>query len=479
MSRILLACIFAACPVATVGQQGDPHRKQGVAGLWLGVMQTGPVSLRMAFDISVARDGVITGKLQSLDQGRAEVPCESFSLNGKNFSVDMPAIAAKYEGELSDDGKSIAGQFIQLGTPVPLTFERIDKLPTLDRPQHPKKPYPYVEEEITFPNPGAGIELAGTITIPKGNGLFPAVILVTGSGPQDRDQTLFEHKPFLVIADYLTRSGIAVLRFDDRGFGTSGGVFAGSTTEDFASDVQAGIAYLRFRKEIDKRAVGIIGHSEGAIAAQIVAAKHAEDVAFVIFLAGFGVSGEELVIAQSTDVIRSAGGSEADVKLSHELMRALVPIAKNSGDAVNTRTKLVAAAANFVEELPDEPTRKALAGSEEAIANRLSDPWVRYFLKYDTAKMLGQIRCPVLALAGSRDIQVRSRENLWAIETALRAGGNQQVTTIELQKLNHLFQTCKTGKVSEYGSLEETFSPEALSTIEKWIRGQLAEHVAR
>jgi pimeloyl-ACP methyl ester carboxylesterase len=266
---------------------------------------------------------------------------------------------------------------------------------------------------------------------------------------------------------------MAVLRFDDRGFGKSGGAFAGSTTNDFASDAHAAMAYLLTRKEIDAERVGIIGHSEGAIAAQIVASDHPDDVAFVVFLAGFGVSGEQLALAQSTDVVRSAGGSEQDIKLSTDLMRELIPIAKESGTTGEIHKKLVAAAAEFIAKLEDQKVRAALAGSEEAVASRLVDPWVRFFLNYDTAKTLGRVKCPVLALAGSRDIQVRSRENLRAMEDALRAGGNRQVTTVELQNLNHLFQTCTTGDVSEYGSIEETFSLEALSAMSKWIRAQL------
>jgi pimeloyl-ACP methyl ester carboxylesterase len=469
---IALLIALAACTLHAA-EPNSPPAKSGVAGLWLGVMQVGPVHLRMAFDISATKDGAITGKLLSLDQNRAEVPCESFSYDANKLTIEMPAISARYTGELSADAQSIAGEFIQLDNPVALNLKRIDKLPTLNRPQHPKKPYPYREEEVSFTNEAASIELAGTLTIPNGDGPFPAVVLVTGSGPQDRDQTLFEHKPFLVIADYLTRRGMAVLRFDDRGFGKSGGAFAGSTTNDFASDAHAAMAYLLTRKEIDAERVGIIGHSEGAIAAQIVASDHPDDVAFVVFLAGFGVSGEQLALAQSTDVVRSAGGSEQDIKLSTDLMRELIPIAKESGTTGEIHKKLVAAAAEFIAKLEDQKVRAALAGSEEAVASRLVDPWVRFFLNYDTAKTLGRVKCPVLALAGSRDIQVRSRENLRAMEDALRAGGNRQVTTVELQNLNHLFQTCTTGDVSEYGSIEETFSPEALSAMSKWIRAQL------
>jgi len=219
--------------------------------------------------------------------------------------------------------------------------------------------------------------------------------------------------------------------------------------------------------------VGIIGHSEGAIAAQIVASHYPNDVAFIVFLAGFGVSGEQLALAQSTDVVRSAGGSEEDIKLGNDLMRALIPIAKEPGSTEEIHKKLVVRATEFIAKLEDEKVRSALAGSEGAVASRLVDPWVRFFLNYDTAKTLGQVTCPVLALAGSRDVQVRSKENLQAIEDALRAAGNRRVKTMELQNLNHLFQTCTTGDVSEYGSIEETFSPEALSAMSKWIRAQV------
>jgi pimeloyl-ACP methyl ester carboxylesterase len=424
----------------------------------------------MAFEIKVEPAGKFSGKMISLDQNRTEIPCQSVAMDESRLSVEIPAIAAKYTGEISADGNLLKGEFIQLDKPTPLNLKRVKELPSLNRPQTPKKPYPYLEQEVTFKNDSARIELAGTLTMPNSGGPFPTVVLVTGSGPQDRDQTLFEHKPFLVIADYLTRRGIAVLRFDDRGYGKSGGSFAGSTTKDFASDVYSAIEYLAGRKELDPKRIGIIGHSEGAIEAQIVAAEHPDDVAFVVFLAGFGVSGEELVLAQSTDVVRSAGGSEDEVKLSRSMMEALVPVAKQVGSDDEIRAKLVSATKVFIAGIKDEKLRASLTGSEGAVANRFTDPWVRFFLNYDTAATLRKVRCPVLALAGSRDVQVRSKENLTAIESAVRAGGNNDATVSELANVNHLFQPSTSGDVSEYGSIEATFSEKALSTMEKWIQ---------
>jgi len=335
------------------------------------------------------------------------------------------------------------------------------------------KPYPYYSEDITFQNVKANISLTGALTLPEKEGSFPVVIMISGSGPQNRDEELLGHKPFLVISDHLTKNGIGVLRFDDRGVGKSEGEFKTSTSADFATDVESAVAYLKTRKEIDKKKIGLMGHSEGGLIAPMVASQ-SEDVSFIVLLAGTGLRGDSIVLLQQALIAKADGASDSDIEETTDAFTKAVDIVMKSDDDQKLKTDLT----NFINKLiEDDPSAEIPSGMtrEEFVSaqvNEISSPWMKYFLKLDPAIALEKVKCPVLAINGEKDLQVPPRENLEAIKKALVKGGNEKVTTVELPNLNHLFQECETGSPKEYANIEQTFSPTALNIILDWIKAQ-------
>lgn len=321
-----------------------------------------------------------------------------------------------------------------------------------ERPQNPTKPYPYREQDLTYRNPAAGIEIGATLTIPNGRGPFPAIILITGSGQQDRDESALGHKPFLVLADYLTRRGLAVLRSDDRGIGRSGGVFVTATNADFAGDTEAGMAYLRTRREIDPQRIGLIGHSGGGIVAPMVAARR-RDVAFVVLMAGPGVRGDQVIVEQVVATAEAEGAPYAAAIAEGRTQRRVEDLIMQGYDDATLREKL----------------RPILGAKTDGVVPQFTTRWHREFLFYDPAPALRKVVCPVLAMIGQKDVQVLPNSNLPAIRKALQEGGNKRFEVVELPGLNHLFQTARTGAVSEYGKIEETISQSALEKIAGWI----------
>jgi uncharacterized protein len=331
----------------------------------------------------------------------------------------------------------------------------------LNRPQNPKPPYPYDAQDVAYET-SAGIKLAGTLTLPRGPGPFPAAIMITGSGPQDRDEALMGHKPFLVIADYLTRRGIAVLRLDDRGVGGSTGNSMRETLDDMAGDVVIGVGFLKGRKEIDARHIGVIGHSEGGIVGP-AAAVRSPDIAFVIMLAGTGVVGTEVLKLQGEAVIRASGGSDQKVAEEHAVQDMIFRVLQSEQDDNAAIEKMMA---------EWKAERKSSDASDDVMRAQfkaVTSPELRSFLFYDPSDALRKLKVPVLALNGSRDVQVPPQQNLPAIAAALAAAGNSDYTVSELPGLNHLFQKCNKCAVQEYGELEETFSPTALEIMGDWL----------
>jgi hypothetical protein len=395
----------------------------GIEGQWLGTLDAGPLKLRLVLKVRQAETG-LAAALDSVDQGAKDLPIDSIRVDGEAVRFEMKRLRAAFAGRRTGD--EITGEWTQGGATLPLVFRRVEQAPVLQRPQEPKRPFAYREMEAVFENKKAGIQLAGTLTLPRGQGPFPAVVLLSGSGPQDRDEAVFGHRPFLVWSDHLTRLGIAVLRYDDRGVGKSGGKFADATTADFADDAEAALEFLKRRSEIDPKRIGLVGHSEGGIIAPMVAARRA-DVAFLVLLAGSGVTGEQLLYRQGELLGRAAGASRQQL---------------------------------------DEQRRM----QEKTFAGPNQPAWLRFFLTYDPAPALRKVTCPVLAMNGELDRQVDPDQNLPAIEAALKAGGNTGVRIVKLPKLNHLFQTVQTGALSEYAATEETLAPAALKTASDWIR---------
>jgi len=283
---------------------------ESIEGIWQGTLKApGGVELRIVFKISEKPDGTMTATMDSSDQGVTGIPVEKVAFENGNLRLDVKSILGVFQGKLKEDGLEIEGEWKQSGQSFPLVLKRIEKAAEVRRPQEPKKPYPYKEEEVVYENKEAGITLAGTLTLPRQECPFPAVLLISGSGPQDRNETLLGHRPFLVLADYLTRRGIAVLRVDDRGVGESTGNISQATSEDFATDVLAGIEYLKNRKEINPMQIGLIGHSEGGFIAPMVAVQ-SPDVAFIVLMAGTGLTGEEILYLQGELMARAEGASE-------------------------------------------------------------------------------------------------------------------------------------------------------------------------
>ncbi|MCS6862583.1 MAG: alpha/beta fold hydrolase [Abditibacteriales bacterium] len=437
-------------------------------GAWQGVLEVAGAKLRLVLKISTKPDGTLTATLDSVDQGARDIPVDEVTFKGETLRFAIKNLAVMYEGKLS--GAEIVGQFKQGGITLPLTLRKTDKPPEVRRPQTPQKPYPYVEEEVSYENKKAGVKLAGTLTLPTGKGPFPAALLITGSGAQDRDETVFGHKPFWVLADYLTRRGIAVLRVDDRGVGGSTGNVAEATSEDLAEDVLAGVAYLKGRREINPKRIGLIGHSEGGLIAPIAASK-SKDVAFIVLMAGTGLTGEEIIYRQSELLLKAHGAHILDIAAQRRVQEKMFAVVRAEPDNSRAEKKLREILAEEISQLSEAEKKAAGSASAalEAQVKEVLSPWFRFFLTYDPKPTLRKVKCPVLALNGEKDLQVPPQENLRAIADALKAGGNRDYTIKEFPGLNHLFQTCQTGAPSEYAQIEETIAPVVLETIASWI----------
>ena len=445
----------ATAPIKT---EHKPAKPSDIDGTWMGTLEVGTVKLRVVFHVVNTEDGLIA-TMDSPDQGAKGMPTTSVTRDGANLKIEAKAINAVYEGKIAADLSTIDGTFTQMGDPHPLLLKRIRDQSELEpkRPQNPAKPYPYRAEEVTYVNTVQDVTLAATLTLPPGKGPFPAVVLITGSGPQNRDETLMGHKPFLVLSDYLTRHGIAVLRADDRGTGKSTGVFANATTADFATDTEAGVAYLKTRTEIDSQKIGLIGHSEGGVIAPMIAARN-HDVAFVVMMAGTGVPGDQILPAQNEAIEVASGIDPAKAAQNAAKEKEMLALVETEKDSSVLEKKLKE---DMAGEVPE-----AQIGLQ---MRQLTSPWMQYFLTYDPATALRKVRCPVLVLNGSLDRQVLPSQNLPAIRKALEEGGNKHFEIDELTGLNHLFQTAKTGAPSEYSQIEETISPVALDKMANWI----------
>jgi hypothetical protein len=453
-------------PVATPGPKAESAT--GLEGYWQGTLQAGMAQLRLLLKVTRTDKGELVAKVDSLDQGANDLPVTKFSLEGSAFHLEMGSLGASFDGTMNGAKSEIAGQWQQGGQSLPLILKRVGKPTAALRPQEPKKPYPYREEEVTFENKKAGIKLAGTLTVPVSGGPFPAVLLISGSGPQDRDETVFGHHPFLVLADHLTRRGIAVLRVDDRGVGKSQGSMREATSEDFATDVLAGVEFLTTRKEVNPRQIGLLGHSEGALIAPM-AAIQSRDVAFLVLLAGTALPGEQILIRQGELISRAMGASEETIRSNRAQQERLFAILQKEPDPAAAESKLRQELVQPGSDMTDGQ-KKGIGPQLEGQLKMLLSPWFRFFLTYDPAPTLSKVTCPVLALNGEKDLQVPAAENLAAIEKALRAGGNPRHQEILLTGLNHLFQTCQTGSLTEYAKIEETMAPAVLQTVTEWIR---------
>jgi uncharacterized protein len=440
---------------------------QSFSGLWYGMLKVGGSQLRLTMDVSQT-DAGYSGKLISVDQGNTQLPFEWFKTDGNNIHLKTTIANIEYKGTLKDE--TITGVFVQGGQAIPLNFsrEKLEKFrPT--RPQEPKPPFPYKSEDITFTNTRDNISLAGTLTMPSEGTGFPVVVLISGSGPQNRNEELMDHKPFLVLADHLTRNGIAVLRYDDRGVAQSKGDFAAATSADFANDAEAAVAYLKTRKEINPKKIGLIGHSEGGLIAPMVAARN-KDVGFIVLMAGPGVPGKDVILLQIELLNKAAGMPASDIEKQVKQTRDAIDILSMQGDSAVMMSAYWAYAKRSYTELPDSVRKMVSAEQYAKQFSTMTTPWFRYFLSYDPATSLEKVKVPVLALNGTKDLQVWAPQNLPAVEKALKKGGNKKYLIKELPNLNHLFQEAGTGSAAEYSIIQQTLSPLLLDEITNFLK---------
>jgi fermentation-respiration switch protein FrsA (DUF1100 family) len=428
--------------------------------------------------MSIPMQGLKDGALEEVEIGKDWV---KFTLKSPGAGANEAAWARFEAAPVAGEEKTWRGTLKQNGQVLPLTLVKTlagdDKPAKPRRPQTPVPPFPYDERPVSFVVQPGGHVMAGTLSLPRGEGRRGAVVMVTGSGPQDRDETLFAHKPFAVIADALTRAGIAVLRYDDRGVNGSamprGQRLQDATTLHFADDAQAAVEFLAKREEIDAGRIGIIGHSEGALIASIVASR-SKDVAFVVLLAGPGVPGREILTTQSVAIARASGaGAEAlaKIEVTHRVLMDILSDPASKEDAILPAIRALTEAQ--LVGLGQEP--KISDAELRQVMLPLDSRWLREFLVLDPAVYLRQVRVPVLALNGSLDTQVPAEQNLAAVAAALEQAGNKDVTTAALPGLNHLFQTSMTGSPTEYALIEETFAPAALEKVVEWVRQRAGE----
>lgn len=476
----LTLTLLATLLPAPVGAQAGPERW---VGDWEGSLNAGGQELPIIFHVTQG-DAGLNATMDSPAQGAFAIPMDGVTISGDSIALTLNAAQARYDGVMGADG-TIQGTWSQGGASLELNMIRSEggeeadanRVPDpSERPQTPQPPFPYDAEDVSFPG-GGDFELAGTFTTPRGSGPFPGVILVSGSGPQDRDETLLGHKPFAVLADHLTREGIAVLRYDDRGVARSGGDFATATSSDLADDAQAALAYLASRPEVDGARVGIVGHSEGGLIGPLVASR-SDAPAFLVLLAGPGMTGADVIIDQSRVIARAQGADEALIERGLSVNRELFGIVAEEDDVEVLRERLTEVLDGYVAGMtPEERAMGGLAEGGEgayvaAQVAQLTAPWFRYFLTYDPTPALEATKVPVLAVNGELDLQVTYEANLEAIEAALERAGNDDVTIRAFPGLNHLFQPAVNGSPSEYAGIDETMSPEVMELVAEWINAR-------
>lgn len=448
------------CGAGKAGKPSDPGdvpgRKAELAGTWKGVLTVQGTELPLVFHFAMGEE--FTGTMDSPMQGAFGIVMEGISFKDGSFSASYIQGAARLEGSLEGLPDGIEAQWVQGGARLPISLRRGDATARPRRPQEPEEPFPYRAEDVTFVNNKAGVTFGGTLTLPEGSGPFPAVVLVSGSGQQNRNEEIFGHKPFLVLSDYLTRRGWAVLRYDDRGVGASGGAetLESATSEDFAEDAAAALAYLRGRPEIRKGALGLIGHSEGGIIGQILAAGDGGPD-FLVMMAGPALRGKETLLHQGEAVMRSTDMPEDTIEAVKQMNAQVYGLLldESSGNEEEIRKVLMES------EMPEDQV--------DAQMRTLTSPWFRYFLAFDPAEYLPKIDIPVLALFGGRDVQVVAAGEAPRMEELLAQSKSTDVTVEILPGLNHLFQETETGAVEEYGSIVQTLSPVFLEKLGQWL----------
>lgn len=381
--------------------------------------------LPLTLEVTIDKDTIAF--LGSPAQTKELIPATKIVLRNDSLMFSVKQLKATFKGKINETKDSVFGNFKQMFVEIPLCLVKKEKPEiTINRPQNPPANPSYIQEEISFRTEGVDYDFKGTLTYPKKEGKYPLMIMISGSGMQNRDEEIMQHRPFAVIADYMANNGIAVFRYDDRGFGTEDTALFNATTLDFANDVESALNALKNHPNIDADKIGLVGHSEGGLIAPIVASRNSE-VDFLILLAGPGVNGMEVLVEQTKAILKVNGYSKKEIE---EQLNAL----KNG----------------------------ELAGH--------SHPWMKCFLELEPSVYLEKVKQPVLVLNGTKDLQVLHYQNLPAIKKALKEGGNKSYKIHKLKGLNHLFQECKTGSPNEYFQIEQTISPKVLKLMKDFVK---------
>lgn len=435
-------------------------------GYWKGPLKLTNRDVPLIFHFVRQPDGAYKGTFDSPDENLSGLRCSMITITSDSLHMEMEVVKSIYDGRIMND--TIVGKWKQRGAELPLTLYRITVKDAIQlKPQTPIPPFPYNTEDVQYKNTDGKINYGGTITYPKDAEKHPAIVLISGSGQQDRDCSIMGHKWFLVLADYLTRKGFVVLRVDDRGMGQTTGDVLNATDADFAIDVEQGINYMKTRKEVNIKKIGLIGHSVGGIIAPMVAARN-KDVAFVVMLAGPAVGGAILNEEQNVANLRKHGLSDSTIQaFFRPFHRGLQQAAINAKDDKEFEL-MVRDVFMRIKEHPKSSTTEAAVMETIKTYNGLRNPWTKFYMTYKPTKDIAKLKMPVLALNGSKDTQVYAEMNLPLIKKALQKG-NGLNKIMELEGLNHLFQKCTTGEIDEYGKIEETVNPEVLKIISDWL----------
>ena len=458
--------------LSPIQAQNEGPVYQQLTGDWAGALAIGGIRLRVVFHFQ-CKPGSCEGKLDSVDQGAFGIPVGRITIKGRSIEVLVPSIMGRFKGTLSTDGMTLKGRWMQAGQSLPLVLRKGLKMKGPKRPQEPKPPYPYIVEEVRFPGGAKEVTLAGTLTHPKSKGPFPAVILITGSGPQNRDEFIMGHKPFLLIADTLTREGWAVLRYDDRGVGGSTGQFMNATLDDFVADAVAAVRFLRKRNDINPQIIGFIGHSEGAEVAVRATVKERAPVSFIVMLSGPTVRGRDVLLLQDERLLIAAGVDENTARSYRALFERVVDLVLNQNLEPDARMKAIEKELRDYADTLSEIQRKALGLDEAGIRRQIEIvqmPWFRRFLNEDPRPLLAKLTIPLLAIYGEKDLQVLPDQNIPPLIQALEKAGLSDYAIFKFKGLNHLLQPARTGLPAEYGQIETTIAPEVLDALRIWLR---------
>jgi uncharacterized protein len=447
---------------ASAGSRAAAAAVSKAEGTWQGAIEVTNMRMRLQMHVSHDDKGKLLASVDSLDQGIQGIPASKVTEANGELSFEIPTFQAEYHGTLNASRNEISGEWTQNDSVEKLDFRRSDQPLEVRRPQNPAKPYPYSVAEISFSSGDSKTTLAATLTIPAGTGPFPAALFIGGSGPTDRDETVAGHKPFLVLADLLTKKGLAVLRYDKRGTGQSSGNYEQASLSDLRGDAQAALNYLKSRKEVDPKRVGILAHSEGGILASQIAAK-AGDLDWLVLLATPATTGERTLLRQSELVARTGGLPEEQIARSQQFDRMAYAAVREAKSATALEAKL-----------NDLVEKSGLSASMPAAALQaqirlMTTPWFRQYLDFDPAPLMEQIKCPVLALNGDRDLQVDANDTVPLLRQAYEKSGNKDFTVMEIEGVNHLFQKAQSGSPALYGAIEETIAPEVLNAVGSWL----------